>query len=171
MVFGMTLATYTLFHVLLSLVGLSSGFVVLFGLITGRKLENWTSLFLMTTVLTSLTGFGFPVQHLMPSHVLGTLSLIVLGLAIFARYARRVSGAWRKTYVISATIALYFNSFVAVVQTFEKVPAFKALAPTQSEPPFVVAQLAVLALFVTLGSLATIRFRETPIQAARSASA
>lgn len=162
MIFGMTSATYTLVHVLISLAGIGSGFVVLYGLLTGKRLDGWTGLFLVTTVATSVTGFGFPFERLLPSHIVGIISLVVLAVAILARYALHLAGAWRRTYVISAAIALYLNVFVLVVQSFEKVPALRALAPTQKEPPFVVAQLVAMALFVLLTILAAKRFREEP---------
>lgn len=148
----MILTAFTIFHVLLSLIGIASGFVVLYGFLTSQRLDRWTRLFLWTTVATSVTGFFFPIHKLTPGHVIGILSLIVLTLAIRAR------NRWRKTYVISAMIALYFNVFVLVVQLFEKVPALNALAPTQSEPPFQIAQGIVLLLFVLLGIRATLKF-------------
>ena len=160
MVFGMTLATYTLVHVVISLVGIGSGLVVLFGLLSGKQLAGWTGLFLATTVATSVTGFGFPVEHFLPSHGVGIISLVALAIAILALYAFHLAGGWRRTYVICAVLALYLNVFVAVVQSFEKIEPLRALAPTQSEPPFAIAQLAVLALFVGLGILAAKRFRE-----------
>jgi hypothetical protein len=104
-----------------------------------------------------VTGYGFPFLHLLPSHVVGAISLVVLAVAIYARYARHLAGGWRGTYVIGAVIALYLNVFVLVVQSFLKVPALHALAPTQSEPPFAVAQLVVLVLFLVLGTLAVRR--------------
>ena len=151
------LATYTLVHVVISLVGIGSGLVVLLGLLAGKRLNLSTALFLVTTAATSITGYGFPFTHLLPSHVVGAISLVVLAVAIYARYARHLAGAWRATYVICAVAALYFNVFVLVVQAFLKVPALHSLAPTQSEPPFAVAQLVVLALFLLLGTLAVRR--------------
>jgi len=148
MILGMSTPTFTLLHVILSLGGIVSGFVVLFGLLSGRRFDSWTALFLVTTVATSATGFGFPVDHLLPSHKVGIISLVVLAFAILARYAFHLAGGWRRTYVVCALIALYLNVFVLVVQAFRRVPTLKALAPTQSEPPFAVAQLAVLAIFV-----------------------
>jgi hypothetical protein len=126
-------------------------------------MDNWTALFLATTVATSVTGFGFPFTHLLPSHILGIISLIALAIAILARYSRHLVGAWRKIYVISAVIALYLNVFVLVVQGFEKVPALHALAPTQKEPPFAIAQLLVMLLFIVLTVFAAKRFREQPV--------
>lgn len=154
--------TYTLIHVVISLVGIFSGLVVLFGLLAGRRLGGWTGTFLATTVATSVTGFGFPFHHLLPSHVVGILSLLVLALALYALYGRYLAGGWRRTYVICAVVALYFNVFVAIVQAFLKVPALKALAPTQTEPPFKLAQGVVLVLFVVLGTLAAKRFHGQP---------
>ena len=155
---GMSLSTFTLVHVLISLVGIASGLVVLFGLLSGKRLDGWTALFLITTVLTSVTGFGFPFDHLLPSHKVGIISLVLLAIAILARYGLHMAGAWRWIYVVTAVMALYLNVFVLVVQGFEKVPALKALAPTQSEPPFLVAQLLVLALFIVLGIFAVKKF-------------
>jgi hypothetical protein len=158
MVFGMKLATYTLLHVVISLVGIGSGLVVLLGLLNGKRMGGWTGLFLAATIATSLTGFGFPVEHFLPSHGVGIISLVALAIATFALYARNLAGGWRRTYVITSVMALYLNCFVAVVQSFEKVAPLRALAPTQSEPPFAIAQLAVLALFVWLGIAAARRF-------------
>ncbi|HXZ33574.1 MAG TPA: hypothetical protein VEH30_14960 [Terriglobales bacterium] len=164
MILGMTTATYTFVHVLLSLVGIGSGFIVLYGLLNSKRLDSWTAIFLATTAATSLTGFGFPFEHLLPSHKVGIISLVVLAVAIVARYGFYLTGAWRATYVVSASIALYLNVFVAVVQSFLKIPALKALAPTQKEPPFVIAQLVVLLVFVGLTILAVKWFRNEPIR-------
>jgi hypothetical protein len=157
MIFGMT--TITIVHVLLSLIGIFSGFVVVFGLLVAKRLGGWTTLFLASTVLTSVTGFLFPFHGFLPSHGVGIISLLVLAIAIFARYGRHLAGLWSRTYVITSVIALYLNVFVFIVQLFRKVPALKALAPTQSEAPFKVAQLVALVLFVVLASSAAIRFR------------
>jgi hypothetical protein len=155
----MFLATYTLVHVVISLVGIVSGLVVLFGLLTGQRLDRWTLVFLATTVATSVTGFGFPFQRFLPSHAVGIVSLIALALAIYGRYPRRLAGAWRWVFVIGAVLSLYLNVFVLVVQLFLKVPALNALAPTQSEPPFQLTQLVALAVFAALGAAAVVRFR------------
>jgi len=165
MILGMSTATYTVLHVVLSLLGIVSGFVVIFGLIRNRRLDSWTSVFLASTALTSISGFGFPFEHLLPSHKVGIVSLLVLAVTIPARYVFHLTGRWRSTYVVGAAIALYLNVFVFVVQAFLKVPALKALAPTQTEPPFVVAQLMVLAVFIALSVLAVKRFRDNPVQA------
>jgi hypothetical protein len=166
MVLGMGLPTFTLLHVLISLLGIGSGLIVAFGLLTARRLDFWTSVFLWSTILTSATGFLFPFHGFLPSHGVGILSLVVLAVALLARYKMRLAGPWRWVYVLCASVALYFNVFVLVIQLFLKVPALKALAPTQSEPPFVVAQVTVLALFVALTILGTTRFRGEQIRPA-----
>jgi hypothetical protein len=166
MILGMSTSTFTVLHVLLSLVGIGSGLVVLVGLLGGKRRDGWTALFLATTVATSVTGFGFPFDHLLPSHKVGIISLLVL--AIVGRYPLQLAGAWNRVYVICAVLALYLNSFVGVVQAFLRVPALNAMAPTQAEPPFVVAQVALLALFVVLGSLAAIRFHPEPAGMSRA---
>jgi hypothetical protein len=163
MIFGMT--TFTFVHVLLSLIGIFSGFVIVFGLLAAKRLDGWTALFLITTVATSVTGFMFPFHKFLPSHGVGIVSLIALGIAIYARYARHLAGGWRRTYVITAVIALYLNVFVLIVQVFQKVPALRAMAPTQSEPPFLVAQICCMALFIVLGIFAASRFRNEPTHA------
>lgn len=165
MILGMSTATYTFLHVLISLVGIGSGLLVTFGLLTGKRLEGLTAVFLITTVLTSVTGFGFPFDHLLPSHKVGIISLVILAAAIPARYLFHLAGAWRWIYVIGATTALYLNVFVLVVQSFEKVPPLKALAPTQTEPPFLAAQLVVLIVYLGLTFLATKRFHIEPARA------
>lgn len=159
MILGMSLSTFTLIHVLLSLAGIGSGFIVVYGMLTARRLDGWTAIFLATTILTSATGYLFPVEHILPSHIVGAISLVVLALAIVARYALHLAGSWRWIYVVSSIMALYLNSFVAVIQSFLKVPALHTLAPTQKEPPFLVAQLALMALFIVLGFLAVKKFR------------
>jgi hypothetical protein len=158
------MSAFTLFHVVLSLVGIGSGFVVAFGMLLGKRLPIWTATFLSTTVLTSVTGFMFPVLHFMPSHGVGIVSLIVLALAIYALYVKRLAGGWRRVYVIDAVIALYLNFFVLIVQLFQKVPALKA--PTQTEAPFKVAQLTALVAFALLAIFATRRFRNDPLRTA-----
>ena len=138
----------------------------MFGLLARKPLDGWTALFLATTVATSVTGFGFPVDHLLPSHKVGIISLVVLAVAILARYALHLAGAWRRIYVVCAAVALYLNVFVGVVQAFQKVPALAAMAPRQTEPPFVVTQLVVLALFIVLAIVAAKRFRGEPVRTA-----
>ena len=151
--------TFTLLHVVVSLIGIGSGLIVLYGMLRGRRMDSGTALFLSTTLLTSLTGYGFPFHELLPSHIVGAISLVLLAAAIVARYVRHLVGGWRSTYVITAITALYLNVFVLVVQLFLKVPSLHALAPTQKEPPFLIVQLAVMALFVVLGIFAVKKFR------------
>jgi hypothetical protein len=159
---------FTVAHVLISLAGIVCGFVVVGGMLAGNRLDPWTSAFIGTTVATSSTGFGFPFDHLLPSHFVGIISLVVMAIAIVARYGYRMTGNWRRTYAISAVAGLYFNVFVLVVQLFQKLPALKAAAPTQSEPPFAVTQLLVLVAFVYLGIRSVRGFRE-PTAAVRRA--
>lgn len=159
MILGMSTATFTQLHVLISLVGIGTGLAVMYGFLRGYRMDGLTGIFLATTALTSITGFGFPFTHLLPSHKVGILSLVLLGVAIPARYILHMAGPWRLAYVVTAAAALYLNCFVLVAQLFAKVPALKALAPTGKEPPFLVAQLLVLALFVGLTILAAKRFR------------
>jgi hypothetical protein len=165
----MFLTIYTLTHVAISLVGIGSGCVMMFGLLTRRVFSGWTRLFLITTIATSATGFGFPFEKVLPAHAVGILSLLLLTLAVLALYKFQLAGSWRWIFVVTATLSFYFNVFVFVIQAFEKIDALKALAPTQSEPPFAIAQLVVLALFVLMGILAVMRFPgniERPVPAA-----
>ena len=136
--------------------------VVLFGLLSSKRLNSWTALFLLTTVLTSVTGFLFPFTHTTPGHKVGVISLVVLAITLLARYSFHRVGKWRWTYVVTAMIAEYLNVFVLVVQAFEKAPALHAMAPTQSEPPFLVAQLVVMALFIVLTIFAVKKFHPEP---------
>ena len=159
MIWGLTASTFTLVHVVLSLVGIASGMIVALGLLAGRRLHGWTVVFLVTTVATSVTGFGFPFDRLLPSHVVGILSLVILGVAMVARYGFHLAGAWRPIYVISAAAALYLNVFVLVVQAFQKVPALRAIAPQQTDPPFAIAQAIVLLVSIGLTIIASRRFR------------
>jgi len=156
-----------LFHVLLSLAGIASGLVVLFAMVVGRQLNGWTAFFLATTVLTSVTGFLLPSMGFDPARRVGVISLVALAAAIVALYTFRLRGAWRWIYVGTAVFALYLNCFVGVVQAFQKIPTLHALAPTGSEPAFMIAQAVVLGLFVILGILALRRFHpvRTPLHA------
>jgi hypothetical protein len=158
MILGMSLSTFTTLHVIISLVGIVTGLVVLFGMLGGRKLDSWTAIFLATTVLTSVTGFFFPFTKLLPSHVVGIISLVVLAIALLALYGLHLAGAWRWIYVAGAVLALYLNVFVGVVQAFQKLAFLQPFAPTQTEAPFIVAQVLVLAIFVVLGFLVVKRF-------------
>src|SRR6184192_3837257 len=154
MIFGLT--TFTLIHVVLSLVGIFAG------LVAGRRLDGWTGVFLVTTVATSVTGFGFPFVAFLPSHAVGIISLVVLAAVIVARYVKHITGAWRGIYVGGTVLALYLNVFVLLVQLFRRLPALIVAAPKQQEPPFLVTQLVVLALFVWLGRAAVKGFRAEP---------
>lgn len=158
MILGMSISTFTLVHTVLSLIGIASGIIVLLGMLDAKRLGGWTMLFLATTVLTCVSGFFFPSDHVLPSHIVGVITLVALAAAILAIYAYRLAGSWRWIYVIGAVVALYLNVFVGVVQAFLKLPFLQPLAPTQSEPPFLIAQLVVMAIFVVLGFLAVRRF-------------
>ena len=151
--------TFTKVHVVISLIGIASGLIVMFGMLGAQSFDRWTALFLLSTLATSVTGFLFPFHGVTPGIVVGIISVVVLAIAIFARYSRHLRRSWRWIYVMSAVVALYLNVFVLIAQLFQKVPQLKALAPTQSEPPFAVTQLGVLLLFVLLGIVATIKFR------------
>jgi len=153
------LPTFTLIHVLISVVGILSGLVVIGGLMAGARLEAWTALFLATTTLTSVTGFGFPSSAVSPAHIVGALSLVVLAVCLAARYGLKLARGWRTAYAVTAVVATYLNVFVLVVQLFAKTPALAQLAPTQQEPPFALTQALVLALFVWLGWAAVRGFR------------
>lgn len=159
------LAAFTLFHVAISLVGILGGFVVIFGLISAKQSNGWTAAFLLTTTATSVTGFLFPFHKFLPSHGVGIASLLVLAVTIPALYVFHLAGPWRRTYVIGAVIAQYLNVFVLIAQLFGKIPALKTLAPTQSEPPFLVTQVVVMLLFIVLGVLAAKRFPAEAVQA------
>lgn len=153
------LEVFTIVHVAISLIGIAAGFVVLYGLLSARALDGWTAVFLAFTAATSLTGFFFPFHGFTPAFGFGVVSIVVLAVAAFARYGRRLAGPWRVAWVITAMIAFYLNFFVLVVQSFDKIPALNALAPTQKEPPFAVTQLVVLVLFVAAAIAAARKFR------------
>src|SRR5260370_12566986 len=162
----MILQIYTIIHTLISLVAIFTGFVVVFGLLAGKRLDGWTKWFLGTAVATTITGFFFPFHGFTPAIGLGIISLPFLALTIFARYAKHLAGPWRWIYVIGAVICLYFNLFVLVVQAFEKIPALHALAPTQTEPPFKLTQLVVLLVSLLLSIPPPIPFHPEPIRTA-----
>ena len=164
MILGMTASTFTAVHVLLSVIGIASGLLVVYGLLTSQRFDGATAIFLVSTVLTSVTGFLFPFVHLLPSHVFGILSLIALAIAIVARYSLHMAGSWRGIYVVSAVLALYLNVFVFVAQIFLKVPAAHALAPTGKEPPFLIAELVVLAFFIALGVRSAQKFHPESVR-------
>jgi len=166
MIFGLSTPAFTQLHVVISLIGIASGVIVVLGMLSARRLPGWTALFLVTTVATSVTGFMFPITKVGPPHIVGLISLIVLAITIPALYIFHLRGAWRWIYIAGTVISLYFNVFVGVVQAFQKVSFFKALAPTQTEPPFLVAQVLVLLLFVVLAVLGVRRFHPvTPVAA------
>lgn len=157
MIIGMSTATFTLLHVIISLIGIFTGLIVAAGLWTGKRLDTWTGVFLFTTVLTSVTGFMFP-GPVDPARIVGVISLVVLAIAIVAFYAFHVAGAWRWIYVTTALSSLYLNCFVAVVQSFLKIPALHALAPKGNEPPFVAAQVTLMLAFIVIGIVSVRRF-------------
>jgi hypothetical protein len=163
MVLGLSLPAFTMVHVIISLIGIVSGFIVLFGLFSSHRMPGMTALFLLSTILTSVTGFLFPVDKLLPSHVVGIISLVLLAIACIALYAMKLSGAWRWIYTLTAMIALYLNVFVLVIQSFLKIGPLHALAPSvpPSEPPFAVVQGIVLVFFVVAIIGAVRRFRPT----------
>jgi hypothetical protein len=158
----MILQIYTIIHTLISVIAIVTGLVVVFGMLARRRLDGWTKWFLITAVATTITGFFFPFHGFTPAIGLGLISLPFLAFTIFARYSKRLAGAWRWIYVIGAVICLYFNLFVLVVQSFEKIPALHVLAPTQTESPFKLTQLVILAVSALLCIVALIRFRPQP---------
>jgi hypothetical protein len=151
MILGISTSAFTLLHVVLSLIGIVAGMVVAAAMLGSKIANGWTAFFLATTVLTSVTGFLFPRDQILPSHIVGVVSLLVLIVAIAALYGYRLARSWRWIYVVSALVALYLNVFVLVAQAFQKVAVLNALAPTQSDPGFIIAQLIVVAIFVVLG--------------------
>jgi hypothetical protein len=161
MVFGMSLSTFTLLHVAISLIGIVAGLVVMFGLLSSDRRPGWTALFLVTTILTSVTGFGFPFTQLLPSHVVGIISLVLLAIAVIALYVGHLSGSWRWVYVVTAMTSLYLNIFVLVIQSFLKIGPLHALAPSNppSGPPFAIVQGVVLVLFIVIVVGAVRKFR------------
>ena len=159
MILGMSPLLFV--HVVISLIGIATGLVVLYGLVTGKPDGTWTAVFLITTILTSVTGFPLPATQLLPSHIVGIISIVLLAVAVAALYVYHLRGGWRWIYVASAVTALYLNVFVGVVQSFQKLAFLKSLAPTQSEAPFLIAQLVVLGLFIVLGIVAAKKFHPT----------
>jgi len=159
MILGMSIATFTLVHTVLSLVGIVAGLVTAGAIATGTRLDRWAAVFLITTVLTSATGFAFPFVKFLPSHAVGIVSLVVLATAIVADYVKHLAGAWRTTYAVGVVLATYLNVFVLVAQLFKRIPVLFLLAPTQSEPPFGLTQVLVIVLFVWLGVAAVKGFR------------
>ena len=167
MILGMSLSTFVLVHVIISLVGIAAGFIVMFGMLGSRRMPGWTAIFLLLTILTSATGFLIPpllFEKLLPSHMIGVLSLILLAIACYALYGQKLSGSWRWIYVLTALLALYFNVFVLVIQSFLKLGPLHALAPSvpPSEPPFAIVQGIVLVFFIIVIIGAIRRFHPAP---------
>jgi len=159
MIAGLSIENFTILHTAISLIAIASGLIVLAGMLRARRLPGWTAVFLVTTILTSVTGFMFPINGLTPAIVFGLISIVILVIALAALYLKHLSGAWRWIYVTTALMALYLNVFVLIVQSFQKLPALQKLAPTQSEPPFLIAQAAALIAFLILGAMAARKFR------------
>jgi hypothetical protein len=153
---------FTLLHVVLSLVGIVAGLIVAGGFVAGKRPDRWAVVFLVTTIGTSVTGFGFPLSPFLPSHVVGIVSLVVLAAVLVGHYVKHFAGAWRRIYAIGVVLATYLNTFVLVTQLFRRLPALIVVAPTQSEPPFAITQVLVLALFVWLAVAADKGFRPAP---------
>ena len=167
----MDITTLTLVHTVISIVAIAAGLVVVGGLIAGVRIDGWTGIFLVTTALTSITGFFFPFTQLLPSHWVGIISLLILPFVIAARYWKHLRGVWRGTYVVGTVLVLYLNFFILLVQLFRRIPALIVAAPKQTEPPFVLTQLLVLALFAWLGFAAFRRFRPQVVVTAKQATA
>ncbi len=159
MILGLSVANFTILHVIISLIAIASGLVVLYGMFGSRRVPGWTALFLLATILTSITGFLFPIRGFTPALGTGIVSMLLLAFALFALYRNRLLGAWRPVFVATAIAALYLNVFVLIVQSFLKLPRLHALAPTQSEPLFLIAQAAALLLFIVMGAIAVLKFR------------
>jgi len=161
MVLGMSLATFTMVHVIISLIGIVSGIIVMFGMLGSNPMPGLTAIFLLFTILTSATGFLFPFNGVTPGDVVGALSLVLLAIACIALYGMKLHGGWRWIYVVTALISLYLNVFVLVIQSFLKIPALTALAPGNppTGPVFAVVQGIVLVFFVVMIIGAVRRFR------------
>jgi len=158
MILGLSIETFTLLHVVLSLIGIATGIVVLIAMASGRYPAGLTGVFLLTTLLTTLTGFFFPTGGLTPAQIVGYISLAILIVALLALYIFKLTGPWRWLYVVTAVAALFLNIFVAIVQAFQKIELLQPLAPTQSEPPFLAAQVVALVLCTLLAVRALRRF-------------
>jgi hypothetical protein len=159
MILGLSIPAFTLLHVVITLIAIGSGLVAVGGMFASHRLPGTTALFLFTTALTSVTGFLFPIHGFTPALGVGAVACVILAVALLAYYGKRLTGAWRWIYVVSAIASLYLNVFVLVAQSFNKVAALNALAPTQSEPPFAIAQVSVLLIFMLIGIFAAIKFR------------
>ncbi|WP_112661647.1 hypothetical protein [Microvirga flavescens] len=163
-----SLATYTFIHTALSLIALAVGFIVIADLFAARIRPFWTGVFLFTAIATSVTGFGFPFNGVLPSHIVGVIALIILAAVLYARYIAHFSGTWRRIYAAGVVASVYLLAFVAIAQAFLKVPALKNTALTQAELPFVLSQGIALAVFVVLGVLAAREFRRGAVQPVRA---
>lgn len=159
MFFG--LSPQVFYHVVISLIGIAIGFVVMAGIWQGKRLPGPTALFLAFTVLTTATGFALPAEMILPAHIIGVISCVTLSLAIYAYYVCNLQGGWRIAYLVGAILSQYFNVFVLVVQSFQKIPMLKALAPNQNEAPFAIAHLVMLGIFIVFGIFSLIKFRPT----------
>lgn len=159
MILGMSVETFTLLHVVLSLIGIATGIAVVLAMAGGRHVPGLTAVFLLTTILTSATGFLFPTGGVTPAQIFGYISLALLALAVLGLYVFRARGAWRWIFVATAVAALFLNVFVAIVQAFQKLAVLQPLAPTQSEPPFLIAEGLALVLLLVLGLRAAGRFQ------------
>lgn len=158
MILGMSIETFTFIHVVISLVGIMTGFVVVGLMLQSAPIAGWNAFFLISTILTSVTGYFFPIKGLTPAHIVGAISLVALAVALHAIYVKKLAGRWRVVYVGTAIFALYLNVFVAIVQSFQKFRYLNMFAPTGSEPPFAVTQLLVLILFIIAGIAAARRY-------------
>jgi hypothetical protein len=159
MILGMSIPSFTLLHVIITLIAIASGLIVVGGMFASHRLPGTTAVFLLTTVLTSVTGFLFPIRGFTPGLGVGIVSCVILAIALYAYYGKYLAGAWRWIYVVTAIAALYFNVVVLIVQSFQKVAALAALAPTQSDPPFVITQVVVMVIFILIGIFAAVKFR------------
>ena len=167
MILGLSVSTFVTVHVVISLIAIVAGIIVMFGMLGSNRMPGLTAIFLLFTILTSATGFLIPpllFEKTLPSHMVGLLSLVLLAIACFALYGMKLAGAWRWIYALTALVSLYLNVFVLVIQSFLKVPALHALAPSvpPAEPPFAVAQGVVLVFFVVVIIGAIRRYRPVP---------
>ncbi|MGD9836456.1 MAG: hypothetical protein AB7F72_00930 [Afipia sp.] len=151
--------TFTVFHLIISMIAIGLGFVVAGGILSSNRLPRWTLWFLILTILTSATGFLFPFTKLLPSHIVAIISLVLLAIAVYALYGKGLSGIWRTVYVVTAMLALWFNVFVLIAQSFQKVALLNVYAPTGAEPPFAITQGIVLVFFIFLIVLGIRRFK------------
>ncbi|RTL52134.1 MAG: hypothetical protein EKK40_08115 [Bradyrhizobiaceae bacterium] len=166
MILGLSLASFTVLHLVISMIAIAFGFVVAGGLLSSNKLPGWTALFLLTTILTNATGFLFPFTKLLPSHIVAIISLVLLAVAVFALYGKGLAGKWRLVYIVTAMLALWFNVFVLIAQSFQKVALLNVYAPTGTEPPFAITQGVTLAFFIVVIVAALKKFRPATIKLA-----